>query len=377
MSKCGYYVHVPFCEQHCHYCAFVVAVSPRSTWSPHVDSIVTEIRLANNRLPADTIYLGGGTPSLLTGADIGRLVTALPSGASEISLEANPGTLSPEKLRAYRDAGVNRISLGAQSFDSDDLRKAGRLHKPKDTVDDFSLLRSAGYSNINIDLIAGLPDQSRSAWLKNLEWIGSLAPEHVSIYMLDQEEGSRWGHSPPSDLRDQDYAWFYETAVEELDRLGFRHYEISNWAQPGSECRHNLTYWNGGPYRGFGLGAHSFIDGTRFWNTRRMEDYTAAVQAQRLPIDGQETRTRDIAIEEAFMLGLRQVDGLDLSAVAASHGIQYTVDWFKQVQILCEANLIHHHGNRLKLSPRGWLLANSVIEELLWPHLLSISEATP
>src|SRR3989442_2340003 len=193
--KPGIYVHIPFCEQRCYYCAFTVAVSPDHTYEPYVRRLIREIQLSEFNEQPETIFFGGGTPSIVDGAVIEKIVESLPKGATEVSLEANPGTLSDSKLERYRAAGVNRISLGVQSFRDEDLRHAGRLHNSADVLRDLEFLRKHGFNNINVDLIAGLPHQRFDVWRKNLDRLDQARPEHVSIYMLDVEEQSAWGKS--------------------------------------------------------------------------------------------------------------------------------------------------------------------------------------
>ena len=373
----GTYVHIPFCEQHCHYCAFPVVVMPESSHEPYTECLRAEIRQADLPPTTNTLYLGGGTPSLLAPDLMEALISTLPRGATEISLEANPGTLDRTRLKAFQQLGINRISLGVQSFDADDLKKAGRLHQAMDSVQDFERLRNAGFENISMDLIAGLPGQERRAWEGNIEWVDQLRPDHVSVYLLELEDSSLWGRHTPQLPTDDDYAWFYSTIAERLDRAGYHHYEISSWAVPGAECRHNLGYWTDVPYRGLGLGAHSFIDGKRFWNTRSMTEYRNKLDRGETPVAQIEERTARIRVEEAFLLGLRRLDGFDVWAVAKDIGIDYPQEWFDRMDSLIQAGYVEFDGNILKLRPAGWLLANGVIEELLCPTLLSICEATP
>src|SRR5215470_17342170 len=191
--KPGVYVHVPFCEQRCYYCAFTVAVAPQQTYEPYVRRLTREIELSGFNEAPETIFFGGGTPSIVEGTLIERIVASLPHGASEISLEANPGTFTDLKLEQYRGAGVNRISLGAQSFNDEDLKNAGRLHSAADIFRDIASIRKHGFNNISVDLIAGLPHQREEVWRENLRVLADLRPEHVSIYMLDVEERSAWG----------------------------------------------------------------------------------------------------------------------------------------------------------------------------------------
>jgi oxygen-independent coproporphyrinogen-3 oxidase len=372
----GVYVHIPFCEQRCYYCAFTIAVTEPATYQPYVRRLLKEIELAEFAEAPETIFFGGGTPSIVAGESIYRIVSALPKGATEISIEVNPGTLSQEKLEQYQMAGVNRISLGAQSFHDEDLKNAGRLHSAADVLADIRMLRESGFKNIGVDLIAGLPHQRQEMWKRNLDAIDDLRPEHISIYMLDIEERSAWGKHGSDIPADDVFAAFYVEAAERLAAAGYTHYEISNWALPGFECRHNLKYWTGAPYRGFGVSAHSYSGTSRFWNTASLSDYAAMLDSGKLPIGGEECLTREMKLEEAFLIGLRRTCGLDVWDVAANLDIHYPPQWFDRICELEDAGWIEFNGRRLRLTPAGWLLANGVTEELLWPNLLSTSEAT-
>jgi oxygen-independent coproporphyrinogen-3 oxidase len=372
----GLYVHVPFCEQHCHYCAFAVSLEPASEYGPYVGRLVRELELAGLAGSPRTVYFGGGTPSLLGPDLFSRLAGAVGPGSEEVTIEANPGTLDGARLETWRRMGVNRVSLGAQSFDSRDLECAGRLHSTADTLRDYELLVHNGFENINLDLIAGLPGQERRAWLENLEWIDRLGPAHVSLYLLEREESSVWARQPPLARGDDDYAWFYEAASDRLGATGYLHYEVSSWARTGSECVHNRGYWNGTAYRGVGLGAHSFLDNHRFWNTRSMRVYAEQLDAGQLPLDGSEWLSPRMRLEEAFLLGLRQMVGFDVSVIAGELGFQYPQEWFDRLNALERAGLVEFDDPRLRLAPRGWLLTSSITEELLCPSLLSICEAT-
>jgi putative oxygen-independent coproporphyrinogen III oxidase len=376
--KPGIYIHIPFCEQRCYYCAFTVAVTREDAHVPYVDRLIREIELSGWTESPETIFLGGGTPSILGPGLITGLMSALPPGATEISLEANPGTLTSEKLRDYSDAGVNRISLGAQSFHDEDLQSAGRLHKASDVIHDFDMLRRHHFANINVDLIAGLPDQRFDIWEANLRWITQLQPEHVSVYMLELEERSPWSKTmPDAAAADDAFVRFYDASCEALDKAGYVHYEISNWARPGRECRHNWKYWTGAPYRGFGVGAHSFDNGMRFWNTASLSEYANFVDSGSLPTTQREILTRQMRLEESFMLGLRRTAGFNIHAVAEELAIRYPSEWFARVEELAKAGWIRFDGTVLKLTPAGWLVATGVTEELIWPTLLSTSGATP
>jgi oxygen-independent coproporphyrinogen-3 oxidase len=375
--KPGVYVHIPFCEQRCYYCAFTVAVSPEQTFEPYVRRLIREIELSGYNDEPETIFFGGGTPSIIDGSLIERILQSIPRTASEITIETNPGTLTPEKLDSYARAGVNRISLGVQSFHDEDLRNAGRLHNSADVFRDIDSLRRHGFKNINVDLIAGLPRQRLEVWRQNLDWLERLRPEHVSVYMLDVEERSAWGKRPSDFPDDEVFADFYREAADRLAKAGYVHYEISNWAQAGFECRHNLKYWTGVPYRGFGVSAHSFLGTRRFWNTVSLTEYSDLLDSDKLPEAGHEELSREMRLEEAFMLGLRRISGFDVWRVAADLEMQYPDAWFDRVGELEDAGLLQFDGKVLRLNPAGWLLATSVTEELLWPTLLSTFEATP
>ena len=373
----GLYLHIPFCEQRCYYCAFTVAVTPEHTFEPYVDRLVREIALSGFDRDPCTVYFGGGTPSLINSELLGRVLKALPRVPEEVSIEVNPGTLSDTKVQHYKDLGISRISLGAQSLEDEDLERAGRLHRATAVFSDFEMLRRQGFTNINLDLIAGLPGQQIQTWTRNLDRVIELRPEHISIYMLDQEERSAWARLPAGVPEESDFAAFYSLAESKLDAHGYVHYEISNWALPGRECAHNIGYWSGIPYRGFGVGAHSFDGARRFWNTSSLADYAAIVDAGRLPIVEEEVLTPDIQLEEAFLLGLRQAAGIDVQLIAGRFGLTYAPEWFVRVRQLEEAGLIRINDSILQLTAKGRLAANSVIEELLWPTPTSTAPHCP
>jgi oxygen-independent coproporphyrinogen-3 oxidase len=285
----------------------------------------------------------------------------------EVSIEVNPGTLSDAKLRQYQNLGISRVSLGAQSLEDEDLARAGRLHNAAAVFADFQMLRKHEFRNINLDLIAGLPGQRLETWSRNLDRVLELGPEHISLYMLDHEERSAWSRLPAAVPDESDFADFYALAESRLEARGYHHYEISNWAQPGFECAHNVGYWSGVPYRGFGVGAHSFDGVRRFWNTSSLADYAACVDSGTLPVLDEEVLTPDLQVEEAFMLGLRQARGINLQDIARRFGLVYSRDWHDRVRQLEDARWVSLNGSILTLTPKGRLAANSVIEELLWP----------
>lgn len=372
----GLYIHIPFCEQRCYYCAFTVAVSPESAFEPYVDRVLREMELAGFIEEPATIYFGGGTPSLVPAGLLGRLLANIRGKPDEVTIEANPGTLTESKVGEYRQLGITRISLGAQSLEDEDLKRAGRLHNAGAVYADFELLRRFDFDNINLDLIAGLPGQHIETWSRNLDRALDLGPEHISVYLLDQEERSAWSKLPPGVPDESDFAAFYTLAESKLASRGYVHYEISNWALPGRECRHNVGYWSGVRYRGFGVGAHSFDGTRRYWNTASLSEYAESIRRGSLPILEEEVLTAAMQLEEAFMLGLRQTCGLDVDAVAARFGITYPETWYERARYLEEDGFIRLDGRMLQLTQKGRLTANSVIEELIWPTPASTYEAT-
>jgi oxygen-independent coproporphyrinogen-3 oxidase len=377
--KHGTYIHIPFCEQRCYYCAFTVATTPEHTYEPYIRRLMNEIRMSGISHDPRSIYLGGGTPSIISAELLSQVLALLPQSSGEVSIEVNPGTISAEKLTRYREIGINRISLGAQSLEDEDLKRAGRIHRSAAVFEDFATLRRLGFNNINLDLIAGLPEQRLEVWNRNVDGAVRLRPEHVSIYMLDQEERSTWGSHIPSAKADDDFAIFYEEASARLIAAGYVQYEISNWALPGSECLHNLGYWTGVPYRGFGVSAHSYDGVQRFWNTSSLSEYALRIDAGKPPIAGTETLTRQMKIEERFMLGLRQTSGFDIRVAAMELELSFSSEWMSRVQELQQAGIIKFDGTILKLTPRGRLVASSVTEELIWASpssQSSIFEAT-
>jgi len=377
--KQGVYIHIPFCEQRCYYCAFTVATTPENTYEPYIRRLIDEIHMSGFNGESATIYLGGGTPSIIPASLIAQLLGLFPGSDREVSIEVNPGTVTAEKVETYRGAGINRISLGAQSLEDEDLERAGRIHRSEAVYRDFELFRKSGFNNINLDLIAGLPNQQLDVWKRNVDGVVRLRPEHVSIYMLDAEERSAWGSHVQSLRADDDFADFYEESANRLAAAGYVQYEISNWALPGRECRHNLGYWNGVPYRGFGVSAHSYDGTRRFWNTSSLADYAGSIDGAKLPISGTETLTRQMQLEEAFLLGLRQAAGFDVLSVVRKLELSIPAEWISRVQELRQEGIVEFDGTVLSLTPRGRLVASTVTEELIWASpasQTSIFEAT-
>jgi oxygen-independent coproporphyrinogen-3 oxidase len=322
----------------------------------------------------DTIYIGGGTPSLLDPVDLGRIVGAVRENFScelrEVTLEADPETVTGEKAAAWVAAGINRVSFGVQSFCDEELKAAGRMHRRADVYRAAGILRAAGIANISFDLIAGLPKQTRGSWRESLDSLVELAPEHVSVYLLEVDEGSRLGsellrggkrYSAGDVPGDDEMAEFYETACAVLGAAGYEHYEISNWGRPGFASRHNLKYWRREAYFGFGAGAHSFSGTERWANAHDAAEYVNTVTAGRLPVEQVEKLTTESALEEELFLGLRQLEGIDVGRIEREYGVSLDSRFAR----LSSAGLIEREGSLVRLAPGRVSVSNEVFVELM------------
>jgi oxygen-independent coproporphyrinogen III oxidase len=354
----GVYISYPFCAQKCTYCNFASGVFPAEMESRYLELLRAEIERQEWTWRPETVYLGGGTPSAMAAGALRLLLEMIPGGPwLEATLEAAPGTIAVETAQAWRTAGIDRVSLGVQSFVQGEIRRTGRKHTAEIVAEDIGRLGRCGITKINIDLIAGLPGQSESSWRESLDWIGRLAPDHVSVYMLEVDEDSRLGREilagggrygaaeRPSDELTAD---LYEFAVERLAALGLRRYEISNFALPGHESLHNLKYWRLEPYIGFGVDAHSF-DGRRRWqNPASLSEYLTGWSPIAEDSD---------AGEERFFVGLRLMDGI--------HPTAREFERFREpIQRFLKLGLLES-GGTLRLTNRGVLLSNEVFQEFL------------
>ncbi len=357
----GVYISWPFCAQKCTYCNFASGVFPRELEQRYLDRLLAELRDAAWPWSPETVYLGGGTPASMEGSQLAAVLAAIPGRPwREATLEAAPGAITREQVRAWRAAGINRVSLGVQSFVDAELRRTGRKHNAAGVAADVALLRAEGIAEINIDLIAGLPTQTRESWIESLRWIEELAPPHVSVYMLEVDEDSRLGQElllggvrygamdvPTEDL----IADCYEIAVERLAQCGLRRYEISNFARPGSESLHNRKYWKLEPYLGFGADAHSFDGRLRWQNVETPQDYCDAGDPRAESVEANLT-------EERFFVGLRLLDGIrPSSGDRAPHEAA--------IAELIADGLLQKDGETLRLTPRGVLLSNDVFARFL------------
>jgi oxygen-independent coproporphyrinogen-3 oxidase len=362
----GVYISYPFCAQKCTYCNFASGVFPRELEPSYVEALVAEMKAHSWNWQPETVYLGGGTPSGMAIGELNRILGAIPGRAQwkEATIEAAPGTLTAALATAWAQAGINRVSLGVQSFVQRELARTARKHTAEIVECEVGVLRASGLGNINIDLIAGLPGQTRASWSQSLEWVERLQPPHVSIYMLEVDEDSRLGnevllngkrYGAPDVPSDELTAELYETAVAELARMGIVRYEISNFARPGFESLHNLKYWRLEPYAGFGADAHSFDGVMRSQNIESPSEYAAKIQSGASACIGS---TLANAAEERFFVGLRLTQGVLLQPE----------EWRKFEQpisrFLADGLLARDH-ERLRLTDRGVLLSNEVFAEFI------------
>jgi oxygen-independent coproporphyrinogen-3 oxidase len=392
------YIHIPFCHKKCHYCDFNSYAGLLGWRTKYVRALAREIALAGRaaRLPdgarrrCRTIFFGGGTPSLLKADEIAALLAAaheafaVDAGA-EITLEANPGTLEYHHLDDLRATGVNRLSMGAQSFDNDLLRWMGRIHSADEIVTAVRAARQAGFTNLNLDFIFALPDQTLAQWTDTLDRAIALAPDHLSLYSLIVEPETPlfdWVQAgtviPASDDVAAD---MYLLAQEHLAQAGYAQYEISNWARPGCQCDHNLTYWHNLPYLGVGAGAHSFFAGRRFANARPVADYVAALDGAWEPtaatlgmIGGPVTESTPVDAttdaSQTAILALRLNEGLDLDHFARRCGVSFADAFGARLTDLVAGGFVEYTGDeqtgrRLRLTERGRLVGNEVFERFL------------
>jgi oxygen-independent coproporphyrinogen-3 oxidase len=361
----GVYLSFPFCAQKCTFCNFASGVFPRELERAYVAALAGEIRRHEWRWTPETLYIGGGTPSRIAPAELRSILEAIPGRAwREGTIEAAPGSLTEDNVRAWVDAGLNRVSLGVQSFNARELARTGRRHTVEIVKADCALLRRSGIENFNIDLICGLPWQTQESWRESLDWVERLAPRHVSVYMFEIDEDSRLGLEilnsgerygagavPSEDLT---VAW-YEDAVDRLASFGLERYEISNFARKGFESLHNLKYWLLEPYAGFGADAHSCDGGVRWNNVEAAEEYVARSRDGRpLQIYQAPANTQ----EERFFVGLRLMQGVAPEAP----------DWERYgsaIERLVDEGLLSLDGAVLKLTRRGVLLSNEVFQEFI------------
>jgi oxygen-independent coproporphyrinogen-3 oxidase len=373
----GLYIHIPFCSAICNYCNFNRGLFDADLKTRYVEALISEIGRQPNiegasgaKAEADTIYFGGGTPSLLEAEEIARIIDACEehfdvSPDREVTLEANPETVTTPRLEGYRRAGVNRLSFGVQSFRDDELRRLSRLHGAERARAALREARAAAFENVSLDLMMWLPGQKVDAWLESVDEAAALQPEHLSLYLLevypnaplrDEMARARWSQAP-----DEDAEMMYITAMERLEAAGYEQYEISNVARPGRRSRHNVKYWMDGEWLGFGCGAHSTRGGMRWKNVSSTEEYVdRATQGVPPGIDARRMTDAE-RMGDALFTGLRLSDGVDERVIQSRYGVDVWQRYGSDLQPYIEGGLLLRQDRRMRLTRRGMLLAHEVM----------------
>jgi oxygen-independent coproporphyrinogen-3 oxidase len=375
----GLYVHIPFCAAICNYCNFNRGLFDAALKQRYVQALLQEIRQAAEPVEADTIFFGGGTPSLLEPDEVAAIVDACRASFAvtpdaEITLEANPETVTGERLAGFRAAGINRLSFGVQSFRDEELARLSRLHSAARAQEAVHAARAAGFDNLSLDLMMWLPQQRVEQWLESVDALIALRPDHASFYLLelypnaplrDEMARAQWSLAP-----DDDAAEMYLSGLDRMDAAGYVQYEISNAARPGCASRHNLKYWTDGEWRGFGCGAHSTRHGTdgtavRWKNLSSTEDYVSAASAGAARFGALVAERRVLTaaerLEDALFTGLRLARGLDLAAVTSRYGVDVWDTFGEELQVFVDQGLLIYDGGFLRLTRPGMLLANDVM----------------
>ncbi|MCD4764570.1 MAG: radical SAM family heme chaperone HemW [Desulfobacterales bacterium] len=368
----GIYVHIPFCSKKCPYCDFY-SITDQSLKQSFIEALIQEIQMVSNpSLVCDTLYFGGGTPSVLKAKNIERIIENAYRlfnflHDTEITIEVNPGTVTNEKLKGYQSVGINRINIGVQSFNDEFLDFLGRIHSSDDADLTIRGARKAGFDNIGIDLIYGIPGQTKKMWFSDLQRAVEFEPEHLSCYMLTYEKGTpldrerRQGRFKP--VAGSLLAELFETTMEYLTAHGYVQYEISNFAKNASRIsRHNFKYWSFSPYLGFGPSAHSFIQPRRYWNCRSVKKYIESIKEGRVPIEEKEILSKEQRMMEMIYLGLRKTDGIDIDAIDENLGINFRQMFAEKIKQLEEDGYILpiQPENRCALSRKGMLFLDSI-----------------
>jgi len=378
MEAISLYIHIPLCVKKCAYCDFASFAGRMAHRDRYVQAVCREIRAQAaffGKRTLRSVFFGGGTPTLLSGAQVQEIMDTvracfllLPD--AEISMEGNPGTLTEENLNAYRAAGVNRLSLGVQSMDDTLLAAIGRIHTARQAEQAVSMAREAGFENLNLDLMYGLPGQSAAQWRETLQRAIVLSPEHLSCYSLILEEGTPLYDAVQAGtcaaLPDDNIIEEMDTITETLTREnGYTHYEVSNYARPGKACRHNVVYWECEPYLGVGLGAHSDMDGRRFYNPEDWEAYLEMAESGDTARRAEGENRREDRMFERMMMGLRQVRGVDAARFEEDFGLRPETVWPDTISRMTEKGLMAESGSRLHLTARGMQVMNGVLVELM------------
>ncbi|WLE96352.1 MAG: radical SAM family heme chaperone HemW [Candidatus Electrothrix communis] len=379
MNNLGLYLHVPFCLRKCPYCSFYSLAGRADLHDRYARAISTQLRsfseeYRDQQRPMTSIFFGGGTPTLLPPETLSRLLAdclaQFPcADGAEISIEVNPATVDAAGLQVLRRAGFNRLSIGVQSLNDVELRQLGRPHSVADAVQTVRMARAAGFDNINLDLMYGLPEQEFHTWLKTLDHAVELQPEHLSIYELTIEAGTPFAQQQEQgrfSLPDEDTVLLMlEKTQQALKQAGLSRYEISNYAKPGCQCRHNINYWQNGEYIGLGVGAVAFLNGTRCTAITDADQFCKCLESEQDVWAEKEQLDREAAFRETVIMGLRMTAGVSLVELTDRFGIKAEIYYSETLHRLIRQDLLHIVQNRLQLTPQGMLLANTVMAELV------------
>ncbi len=365
----GVYIHIPFCETRCHYCNFVTGGFETQIASRYVEALCMEIRGTPGQGIIDTIYFGGGTPTTLRPSQLSTLIEACAtrfdlSNDTEITVEANPGSVTPEALSDLLSIGINRLSFGVQSFDDSELQMLGRTHSAQEAREAIDAAYGAGFSNVSLDLIAGLPGQLPETWSRNVTEALALRPEHISVYLLELYKDAplqhRIEHGELKAIDDELTVSMYFELLERAASSGYDQYEISNWARPGYESRHNLKYWQGAPYWALGVSAAGYDGRTRWSNTRNIHDYLERIERGESPVAEQVPLSEDDLQSESLFLKLRLRDGVNLDSHKREFGVDVRSRYGEELVRLEEAGLIEFDDETMRITRAGKVLANEV-----------------
>lgn len=370
------YIHIPFCVKKCAYCDFLSGPSDEESREKYIELLCAEIDACKGKVEeyqVSTVFFGGGTPSILYGNQIEKIMSKLRevfvfAKDAEISIEMNPGTVTEEKLAAYKKAGINRLSIGLQSVHDEELKMLGRIHTYDEFLHSYKMAREAGFENINIDLISAIPGQTVESWAKTLQTIVNLQPEHISAYSLIIEEGTpfyeKYGEGSGVDLlpSEDDEREMYWQTKQILHEAGYERYEISNYAKAGRECRHNIGYWERTPYLGFGIGAASLFEETRYANPSNIEEYRMSFD-EKFKAEKLSTEER---MEEFMFLGLRMMRGISKERFAMEFDVNIEEVYGEQIEKLKKLELLEENSDRIYLTEKGIDVSNSVFVEFMF-----------
>lgn len=376
-KQIGLYIHIPFCRQKCYYCDFPSYPNMEEYWDAYMESLVSELVLKAeeyNNPDVATIFIGGGTPSLLPSEYISRILETVykhykVTTDCETTLESNPGTLTDEKLRDYKESGINRLSIGLQACQDEILKKLGRIHTFKDFTFTLKLAQKHGFVNINADIIFGIPDQTLAQWKDTVSKVLAFDIAHISCYSMSIEEDTVFGRLRSAgeleEIDDELDRDMYHYAVDTFCKAGFHQYEISNFSKPGFMCRHNMNYWERGEYIGTGAGAHSFMQNRRYANTAGVPEYIEGIKGKKPVLSEDNILSRSDEIKESIILGLRMNKGIDLARLSAEFGKDLENEYGKVINKLLTQNLIEREGTVLRLTSNGMDFANRVFIEFI------------